>query len=106
MTDKSARGRRARARGRDFERRVAKYLNAELVPLSGALGGKFSGDVRLGELQIQCKKVNGAMKTQRRWLDEDNSDVLIQSNFREKIEDSLVVMRLSTFKKIIEGAER
>ncbi|GGJ03060.1 hypothetical protein GCM10010885_10450 [Alicyclobacillus cellulosilyticus] len=101
---KSAQGRRARRRGRDFERAVAKYLGGELVPLSGALGGKWSGDVTLtigGQTyQIQTKRTK-ALTTQRRWLQHDGSDILVQANPREPVRKALVVMELETFRRLI-----
>jgi hypothetical protein len=102
-------GRLARRRGLDFERKVAKYLQGEKVIASGAYGSgkrgdRLSGDVTLGLYRVQCKHTD-ALKTQRDWLDHDHSDILIQCNNFEQIDDALVVMRASTFKRIIELPE-
>lgn len=103
------RGRKANRRGRDFERTVARYLGGERVIGSGAFGSgkdgdKLTGDVYLGLYRIQCKRTK-ALTTQRRWLDHDKSDILIQADPHEDINNALVVMRAKTLKAIIEMPE-
>jgi hypothetical protein len=100
-TDKATKGRRARNNGIAFERRVAQYFGGERVPMSGAIPG-MKGDVVIYGLQVQCKRTT-ALTTQRRWLDHDGSEILIQCNPRERVQDALVVMRASTFKRIMEA---
>jgi hypothetical protein len=102
-------GRLARRRGLDFERKVAKYLQGEKVIASGAYGSgkrgdRLSGDVILGLYRVQCKHTD-ALATQRRWLDHDKSDILVQCDNNEDIDNALVVMRARTFKAIIELPE-
>jgi hypothetical protein len=101
-TDKSSAGRRARNRGIAFERTVARYFGGERVPMSGALGGKWKGDVIIYGLQAQCKRTK-ALATQRRWLEHDGSDILIQADPGERIDKALVVMTAKTFKQLMEG---
>jgi hypothetical protein len=100
-TDKSSAGRRARNRGIAFERAVARYFNGERVPMSGAIPG-MKGDVIIYGLQAQCKRTK-ALATQRRWLEHDGSDILIQADPGERIDKALVVMTAATFKRIMEG---
>lgn len=117
MREKRLRGRRARRRGRDFERTVAKYLGGQLVPGSGAYGGggsyygaaRLKGDViiKVGdiELQAQCKRTK-ALTTQRKWLDADGSDVLVQADPGERVENALVVMRAKAFIRLLNLSRR
>jgi hypothetical protein len=100
-TDKSSAGRRARNRGIAFERTVARYFGGERVPMSGAIPG-MKGDVIAYGLRIQCKRTK-ALATQRRWLEHDNSDILIQADPGERIDKALVVMTAATFKKLMEA---
>ncbi len=99
------RGRLARRRGRDFERRVAEYLGGSVVPGSGAYGAgstlaDLQGDVRVGDWQVQCKHTT-ALATQRRWLDADGSDILVQADPSEQVGDALAVMRLSVLRQLL-----
>ena len=101
------RGRLARRRGRDFERRVAEYLGGSVVPGSGAYGAgstlpDLQGDVRVGDWQVQCKHT-AALATQRRWLDADGSDILVQADPGEQVGDALAVMRLSVLQQLLAG---
>ncbi|MDI3298365.1 MAG: hypothetical protein QJR08_04255 [Bacillota bacterium] len=108
-SEKAERGRKARRNGREAERRVARLLGGELVPLSGALGGSWRGDVRLeaGPLRLQAQvKRTKALATQRRWLDADGSDVLVQVDPGEDTARGLVVMRVETFRSLLEAVRR
>jgi hypothetical protein len=100
-TNKSSAGRRARQRGIAFERTVARYFGGERVPMSGAIPG-MKGDVIAYGLRIQCKRTK-ALATQRKWLEHDGSDILIQADPGERIDKALVVMTAATFKRLMEG---
>jgi Holliday junction resolvase len=97
-------GKASRAKGDRFEREVvasleADGIGAERVPLSGAAGGMFSGDIqaitRLGRIKLECKV------RARAWLDlygwiVGNYALVIK---RDR-DEPLVVMRLSDWKKL------
>ena len=49
-------GARSRRKGQRREREAAAILGAEKVPLSGAAGGSFTGDLLLPSgLRVECK---------------------------------------------------
>lgn len=97
-------GKASRAKGDRFEREVVASLNAdgimaERVPLSGAAGGMFGGDIqailRVGREKLECKV------RARAWLDlygwiVGNYALVIK---RDR-DEPLVVMRLSDWKKL------
>jgi len=94
-------GRASRQKGDRFERECVNVLNAsgiftERVPLSGAAGGSFSGDLEviLGgkRRKVECKMRKRAWKDLYAWLQE-NYALFIRANQ----EQSLVVLRLSDF---------
>src|ERR1700730_75001 len=92
-------GRAPRQKGDRLERAVVKILQdagfgCERVPLSGSVGGKFSGDVTtplLGaDCTIECKsRANGFLNLYE-WLDEGRDILVLKSDRR----DALVVLRL------------
>jgi Holliday junction resolvase len=95
---------KSRAKGDRFEREVVASLNAdgimaERVPLSGAAGGMFGGDIQAilksGRQKLECKV------RARAWLDlygwiVGNYALVIK---RDR-DEPLVVMRLSDWKRI------
>ena len=97
-------GKASRQKGDRFEREVVASLAdagilAERVPLSGAAGGMFGGDIQAflkpGRVKLECK-----VRT-RAWLDlygwiVGNYALVIK---RDR-EEPLVVMRLKDFQKI------
>jgi hypothetical protein len=105
-TDKSSAGRRARNRGRAYEESVARFLGGHLVPGSGQYRSRYhkatNGDVEWNGLKIQCKRTS-ALKTQRKWLTQDNCDILFQAEPGQHVHNSLVVMTAKTFKQLMEG---
>lgn len=97
-------GKASRAKGDRFEREVvasleADGIGAERVPLSGAAGGMFSGDIqaitRLGRVKLECKVRARAWKAEYDWL-EGNTALVVKADRREP----LVVMRLSDWKRL------
>ena len=104
-------GKAPKRRGDYIERKLVEWLRsqgieAERVPLSGAVGGAFAGDIFVkfaGELKTQkweVKGIRGSAKTLRKWL--GFKDLLVIATHHgegEKFLDDpgnwLVVMRLS-----------
>jgi len=93
----------SRAKGDRFEREVVNRLkdaglDASRVPLSGAAGGEFSGD-----LIVQGRK--GECKTRKRFIGQFLG-WLAGNHFlflKEDRSDTLVVMRLETFAEFLKG---
>jgi Holliday junction resolvase len=108
--EKKRGGRASRDKGNRLERAVARLLQdhglaAERVPLSGAAGGSFSGDVTtplIGrDLTIECKaRANGFARLYS-WL-EDRDVLIIKANRR----DALVILPLRLAAEIASAAER
>lgn len=76
MTSKKQKriNRNNRKRGGAFEKRVADYLNFEVVPYSGSNARFGYGDVRNDEWLIECKniKLDGDKLTvKREWIDKN-----------------------------------
>lgn len=93
-----------RQKGDRFEREIVASFEgdgmpAQRVPLSGAAGGMFSGDIhvllRSGRQKVECKVRARAFKELYDWLI-DNYAVVLK---RDRAEP-LVVMRLSDFKRL------
>jgi Holliday junction resolvase len=92
-------GRRSRDKGARTERGIVNALQAKgfaavRVPLSGAVGGRFAGDVVMPlmgrDLCLEVKARANGFREQNRCL--DNRDVLIVKADRR---EPLVVVRLS-----------
>jgi Holliday junction resolvase len=92
-------GRRSRDKGGRVERSIVRVLQAdgfaaERVPLSGAAGGRFSGDVLLPllgrDLCLEVKARADGFREMYSWL-EDRDVLVIKANRQEP----LVVVRLS-----------
>ena len=98
-------GKASRDKGCRVEREVVARLRllgleAERVPLSGAAGGSYTGDVivripGVGELEIEVKARKDGMKTYKKMI--GNSDFLVTRDDRE---DPYVFMPWSTFAKL------
>ena len=98
----SAKGRRVK--GDKFERLVVEILSdagvpAQRVPLSGAAGGMFGGDVqaitRVGQVKLECKIRADKWVEEYRWLVGNYALVIKRDR-----EEPLVLMRLSDFKTL------
>lgn len=101
---------RSRAKGDRFEGEVVKTfladgIPAQRVPLSGAAGGMFGGDVQiiggggsspLVPLKLECKVRARAWKAEYGWL-EGNYALVVKRDRSEP----LVIMRLSDFTRLI-----
>jgi len=94
-------GRYSRNKGAQFERDIVndcrrRGLAAERIPLSGAMGGSFGGDVRLTicdrTLKIECKILANGFKFLYDKL--SGNDALV---IRADRKDPLIVMTLSSY---------
>lgn len=101
-------GRRSRDKGARTERCIVNALKASSVaavrvPLSGAVGGRFAGDIILPlmgrDLRVEVKARADDFRKLYRWL--DGHDVLIVKADRE---EPLVVVRLSLAAEIAKVA--
>jgi hypothetical protein len=99
-------GRNPYRRGANAERRVVAALKAAgiwaaRIPMSGAAGGEFSGDISLrvsGCVYIgECKYRRDGFKTLETWL--DGRDLLFLCRPRQQ---PLVVLPLSTLVNFLE----
>ena len=99
-------GKSPRQKGDRRERELVQLLadyGAERVPLSGAAGGSFAGDVVLHKLglTVQCKAEANGFKRLYSWLFPEEGpppDMLALRSDRKKW---LVVLPLSVFKKLV-----
>jgi Holliday junction resolvase len=102
-------GRRPRAKGDRTERTIVNALKASIaavrVPLSGAVGGRFAGDIVLLVLgRDLCVEVNARADRFRKlygWLD-GRGVLVVKADRREP----LVVVRMSLAAVIAEGTAK
>jgi Holliday junction resolvase len=101
-------GRRSRDKGARVERAIVQSLKAggfaaERVPLSGAAGGRYSGDIVLPlmgrDLCLDAKARADGFRELYGWLDQ--RDVLIVKADRQ---EALVVVRMSLAVEIAQAA--
>ena len=95
-------GRRSKAKGNRTEREFAKLIGGERVPLSGAVGGKYSGDVIGLSLTWECKARKDGFKQLYKWLDGENDALAIKADRKEW----LVVVPLSKFQELIRKGDK
>jgi hypothetical protein len=109
-TAKPRGGRRSRDKGNRAERAIVKYLQdrgfaAERVPLSGAAGGSYLGDITIPvigrDLCAEVKARADGFATLYSWL--ERRDILIVRRDRS---EPLVVLPLSLAAEIASAAER
>ncbi len=100
-------GKGARVKGASFEREVVNWhlekgVPAERIPLSGAVKGNYSGDLKIGPEQAllaECKRRARAWQDLYDALDQDGSDMLFIRKDRER---TLVVLPLETYEAFLE----
>jgi hypothetical protein len=93
----------AKIKGDRIERQIV-YLHEEMgipaqrVPLSGAAGGRFTGDVWIGDMKAEVKARAGGngFKTLERWL--GSNDLLFLRRDRQK---PMVVLPWKTYEDLI-----
>ena len=97
----------SRDKGANFEREIvnwhkARNVDAERIPLSGAVKGNYSGDLKIGPEQAllaECKRRARAWQDLYDALDQDGSDMLFIRKDRER---TLVVLPLETYEAFLE----
>lgn len=101
---------KAKTKGRNGEHAIvnkhkALGIEAERVPLSGSLGGKYSGDIAIPSVEhailrceVKSRKSDNGFAVIRNWLGE--SDIMF---IREDYRDPLVVMPWETYEKLIKA---
>ena len=100
-------GKPSRDKGARVEREIVNLLKenglfAERVPLSGAAGGSYSGDVRFGKScanwvgEVKARKDGSGFKTLDRWLG-DNDTLFLKKNNA----DIMVVLPLDRFLELM-----
>lgn len=62
-------GRRSKRKGSAAEREFAKLIGGKRVPLSGAMGGEYSGDVIGLGIKWECKRRKESFKQLDKWLE-------------------------------------
>lgn len=93
-------GRSERRKGVEAEREFAKLIGGERVPLSGAAGGNYTGDVIGLGLRWECKRRRNGFKQLYDWL--DGADALA---VRADRKPWLVVMPLERLLELIGDRE-
>jgi Holliday junction resolvase len=103
-------GRRSRDKGARFEREVvntfqAEGIVAERVPLSGAAGGKYIGDISVPVMGVdrtlECKKRADGFKEIYAWK-ADHYGVVIAADRKP----ALMVVTLEAFIDLVHAAEQ
>ena len=100
-------GKPSRDKGARVEREIVNLLKenglfAERVPLSGAAGGSYTGDVRFGKTcanwvgEVKARKDGSGFKTLDRWLG-DNDTLFLKKNNA----DIMVVLPLDRFLELM-----
>lgn len=94
---------RAKQKGDRIEREIVdlhKEINipAQRVPLSGAAGGVFTGDVVIGDMraEVKCRASGSGFKTLELWL--GSNDLLFLRRDRQQ---PLIVMPWTTYEKLM-----
>lgn len=100
-------GKAAKLKGDIYEREIVNWhrergVDAERIPLSGAVKGNYKGDLKIGPQQAllaECKRRARAYQDLYDALDQDGSDMLFVRKDRER---TLVVLPLETYEGILE----
>lgn len=90
-------GKAQRDKGNRSERAFAKLISGERVPLSGAAGGSYVGDVIGMGMTWECKVRADGFKQLYTWL--ENRDALAVKADRK---EWLVVMPLEQLQRLLE----
>lgn len=94
-------GKASRDKGQRREREFTKLISGEKMPLSGALGGRFSNDVEGMGLKFEVKARKDGFKTLYEWIEDEREkpDALALKADRKQW---LIVMTLDKFKELME----
>lgn len=98
-------GRRSKRKGDRIEREVvarhvALGVPAQRVPLSGAAGGLFGGDVvaeGIGRIEVKARASGAGFVTLAKWL--GNADALV---LRQDHAEALVVLPWATYARLVQ----
>ena len=98
-------GKKSRSKGLRHEQALVNAcrevgLEAERVPLSGAAGGSYTGDVMVRGRRFEAKIRANGFRELYKWI-EGNYGVFLRSN-RHK---SLVVLRFNDFQRLFLGTD-
>ncbi len=102
-------GKKSRDKGAREERAIvnswqAAGFAAERVPLSGAAGGRFSGDISIpllgSDVTFEAKLRTDGFKQLYRWI-EGNYGLMVRADKKER----LVIVKESTFQRLCHIAE-
>jgi len=100
-------GKAARVKGASFEREIVNWhkergVDAERIPLSGAMKGNYASDIRLGPqlaLIAECKRRARAWQDIYDAFDQDKADVVF---IRKDRKPALVVLTMETYETFLE----
>ena len=100
-------GKAARDKGANYEREIVNWhrergVDAERIPLSGAVKGNYKGDLKIGPQQAllaECKRRARAYQDLYDALDQAGNDMLFVRKDRER---TLVVLPLETYESFLE----
>lgn len=99
-------GKHSRNKGAAYEREIVNQLKdygieAERVPLSGAMKGNYGGDIKLGPVLGyigECKRTKKGLTRIYKALEQDNADFLFA---RDDGKETVAVMRMETLISIL-----
>lgn len=92
-------GKAQRDKGARREREFAKLVGGERVPLSGAAGGSYTGDVKALGLTWECKTRKNGFKQLYDWL-EGKDALAIKADRKEW----LAVIPVKKLLQLLEGS--
>lgn len=110
-SEASKRGRRAKRKGYAGEHEIVQILQkygieAERVPLSGALGGKnYSGDVliKAGGIRLEVKRRKSGLRTVYKWLKQNTNAKGVAFRPDGSKEDWIVILPMDAFIDLVKG---
>jgi len=103
-------GKSQRDKGARYEREIVNLFQewgvaAERVPLSGASGGRYAGDVSVpvlgADVVFELKKRGNGFKQLYKWLGDDNYGLIVAADRQP----SLVCVPIYRFIKLLREAE-
>ena len=94
-------GKHSRNKGATYEREIVNQLKehgvlAERIPLSGAMKGNYSGDIKLGPVLGyigECKRTRKKLTHIYKALEQDNADFLFA---RDDQKETVAIVRMET----------
>ena len=94
-------GKHSRNKGAAYEREIVNCLKdngikAERIPLSGAMKGNYSGDIKLGPVLGyigECKRTKKKLTHIYKALEQDNADFLFA---RDDLKETVAIVRMET----------